>query len=57
VAGRPKHPDKDIEAAVQYAESKNWTWTKKLDLDQSQEPRMGSPLVPTSYPRWAQDFG
>ncbi len=28
MAGRPKHPDKDIEAAVQYAASKNWTWTK-----------------------------
>jgi hypothetical protein len=25
MAGRPKHPNKEIEAAVQYAESKGWT--------------------------------
>ena len=27
MAKRPRHPDKDIEVAVKYAESKGWTWT------------------------------
>ncbi|MDR3423292.1 MAG: hypothetical protein P4L80_18980 [Xanthobacteraceae bacterium] len=28
VAARPRHPDKDIEAAVAYAEEQGWTWFK-----------------------------
>lgn len=28
MAGRPRHPSKDIEAAVAYAEQQGWTWFK-----------------------------
>ena len=28
MAGRPRHPKKEIEEAVSYAESKGWTWRK-----------------------------
>jgi hypothetical protein len=28
MAGRSRHPDKDIEAAVAYAEEQGWTWFK-----------------------------
>jgi hypothetical protein len=28
MAKRPRHPNKDIEAAVQDAEAAGWTWTK-----------------------------
>jgi len=27
MAKRPRHPDKDIEAAVKYAEANGWIWT------------------------------
>jgi hypothetical protein len=27
MAKRPRHPNKEIEEAVQYAESNGWTWT------------------------------
>jgi hypothetical protein len=27
MAKRPRHPDKDIEEAVQYAEANGWIWT------------------------------
>jgi hypothetical protein len=28
MSSRPKHPNKEIEAAVAYAESKGWKWKK-----------------------------
>lgn len=28
--GRPKHPTKEIEAAVAYAEARGWTWRKGM---------------------------
>ena len=28
MAARPRHPNKEIEAVVAYAESKHWTWWK-----------------------------
>jgi hypothetical protein len=28
MASRPKHPNKEIEAAVCYAEEEGWTWFK-----------------------------
>ena len=28
MAGRPRHPNKEIEAAVAYAEAQGWTWHK-----------------------------
>ncbi len=28
MASRPRHPNKEIEAAVKYALSKGWSWTK-----------------------------
>ena len=28
MAGRPRHPNKEIEAAVAYAEARGWTWHK-----------------------------
>jgi hypothetical protein len=28
MAGRPKHPKKEVEEVVAYAEAKNWRWRK-----------------------------
>ena len=28
---RPRHPNKDIEAAVEYAENRGWRWRKASD--------------------------
>jgi hypothetical protein len=29
MAARPRHPDKEVEQAVAYAEARNWRWRKQ----------------------------
>ncbi|WP_274424880.1 hypothetical protein [Chelativorans sp. YIM 93263] len=58
---RPRHPNKDIEEAVAYAESKGWTWRKQghwgrlycpfADREGCQVGVNGTPRNPSAHAR------
>lgn len=49
--GRPRHPDKDIEDAVQYAENHGWTWRS------SHGHPLGNPSLPVRPAGWMSNLG
>jgi hypothetical protein len=61
VVSRPRHPNKDVEEAVQYAESENWTvrmqghWGRmycaQADRDGCQVGISGTPKNPGNHAR------
>jgi len=43
---RDKHPDKEIEEALQYLESKNWRVEKSKAKQREQCARLGADILP-----------
>jgi hypothetical protein len=61
MGNRPRHPNKEVEAAVSYAESEGWTWRKQghwgrlychhADRDGCQVGVNGTPKNPEDHAR------